>query len=136
MKTETKYEVDDSFWPRWLKWLGLVVVLVFVGYLATYCYAWRLHGLPMRIGSIYLRNLHRAWVKDGSPINPVITNYVTSTSDRYFIWTNHYTFTGSNVESQFRLETSLLRERGFLVISRDGRLAWIDKNAGPELVNP
>jgi len=136
METKTKYRLDDSFWPRWVKWLALVPLLAFVSYLAIHCYAWRLHGLPMRIGAIYLRNLHRAWVKDGSPTNPAITNYVVSTSDRYFIWTNRYSF-GTNIfESHFGLETSQFTERGFLVISRDGRLVWVDKIAGPGLVNP
>jgi len=90
----------------------------------------------MRIGSIYLHNLHRKWAEDGSPANPAITNYVVSTSDRYFIWTNRYSFGGGDFESQFGLENSLFNGRGFLVISRDGRLAWIDKKSGPELVKP
>jgi len=85
---------------------------------------------------MYLRGLHRAWVKDGSPINPIITNYVVSTSDRYFIWTNHYSFNLKPFESQFGLETSQLSGRGFLVISQDGRLAWIDNKTGPELIKP
>ncbi len=75
-------------------------------------------------------------MEDGSPAYPVITNYIISTSDRYFTWTNHYTLAGSNFESQFGLETSLFNERGFLVIARDGRLAWIDKKTDPELVKP
>ena len=128
--------LDWPLIPRWAKVLGLAALLAFVAYLAAYCYAWRLHGLPMRIGSIYLKSLHRSWRAAGSPANPVLTNYVISTSDRYYIWTNHYTFAGVGFESQFALETSLFQERGFLVISRDGRLAWIDKRTGPELVEP
>ncbi|HLP76482.1 MAG TPA: hypothetical protein VK327_06125 [Candidatus Paceibacterota bacterium] len=136
MQTESNYELDNSFCPRWIKWLALIPLVALVGYLVAYSYAWRLRGLPLRMGAIQLRNLHRAWVKDDSPMNPIITNYVVSTSDRYFIWTNHYSFAGTNFESQFGLETSEFAERGFLVISRDGRLVWIDKKAGPELVAP
>jgi hypothetical protein len=137
MQTESKYQLDDSFWPRWVKGLALLSLLAFIGYLAAHIYSWRLHGQPMRIGSIYLHNLHRKWTANGSPINPVVTNYVSSSAeDRYFVWTNHYTLGGSNFESQFGFEARFFLERGFLIISRDGRLAWIDKKTGPELVKP
>ena len=137
MQTESKYELDDSFWPRWIKVVALIPVLLFFGYLAAHMYAWRLRGQPMRIGSIYLHNLHRKWIADGSPTSPVVTNYVGSAGgDRYFVWTNTYVLAGTNFESRFGFEAQFFLERGFLVISRDGRVAWIDKKTGPELLKP
>jgi len=137
VQTKSKYQLDDSFWPRWVKGLALLGLLAFILYLVAHIYAWRLHGQPMRLGSIYLGNLHRKWTENGSPVNPIIKNYVSSTDENwYFVWTNHYTLGGRVFESQFGFEGRFFDDRGFLVISRDKRLAWIDKKSGPELVNP
>ena len=134
MANAANHWTDWPLFPRWAKWLCWMVVAGILVYFGAYAYAWRTRGVPVTIEGIYLRNLYRSWAKDGYPEGVETTNYVSSTSARYFVFTNRFTIKGEGVACQFAVESELFNDKGVLAISRDGkRIVWIDKKTGPEI---
>src|SRR5213594_2379925 len=124
--------IDWPIFPRWVKWAFWAAIAGFFIYICVVASAWRLHGLPMRIEGIALRNIYQKWDRDGRPPSIEITNYVISSSSRFFVCLNRYLLQGTNYQCQFAVESRLFGQHGFLAITTNDTLIWIDNKRGPE----
>jgi hypothetical protein len=122
--------------PRWAKAFACVFLLTAITFLALFHYTYRLHGVPMKMRGISLKCIQSQWVREGRPWPIEITNYIGVSTDHYFVHTNIYRIGTKELASLFGVESSMFRNEGFLTITRDGTLVWVDAKGGPEIVNP
>jgi hypothetical protein len=94
------------------------------------------HRELVRSHELFLLNVRKAWILDGSPTKPQVSSYTTPTNSYYalFVHTNQYLAKGERIESIFAIEDKGFEGKGFLVISPRGHVLWIDRKNGPRMI--
>ena len=79
-----------------------------------------------------LMNLRQDWIVDGSPESPPLLRYLSNCTDpdQFSIHTNVYNVNGQVFHSLFAMNDAKFEGKGILIISKDGKVAWLSKKTG------
>lgn len=78
--------------------------------------------------------IYKKWVTEGKPVNPNVTNYVTSTTYNIYVNTNQYMVSDKYKISQFALQSERFGDNDIFIVTTDGEVIFISKNRKPEII--
>ena len=73
-----------------------------------------------------LKAIQSNWVANGRPSNFAPSKVVRSTTEQFSNYTNIMSIDGRTYHCRFAGRSSLLRSKGFLVLTEEGQFVWID----------
>ena len=120
---------------RTLKWTsGCMAALLLVAMLVLMLLANDSKRVGIAVCGKTLTYILHTWEQNGSPENVHITNYIFYSTDNYLVYTNMLIISGKPLKCQFACKSPRFNNKGFLAITRDNRLFWIDRSGKASLM--
>jgi hypothetical protein len=110
--------------------IGVLLVVVLLG---TYVYfsGKNEHAVSIARASVHLRSVYGNWIKESKPREIEPGQFIRSDGIDIILHTNTYEFEGHKIEGLVAAKSRKFKEPGYLIISQEGELYWIDQNERP-----
>jgi hypothetical protein len=82
--------------------------------------------IAIKIESATLRDLQKAWQKEGKPESFDVSKYIASTGSAFQFDRNTYLWKGQKLRGLFSVRSQRFSRPGTLLLGEDGSLFWVD----------
>jgi hypothetical protein len=108
--------------------LCLVIGLIISAIILNIGYGFSLHKSAIAVNSSELTSLYGKWFQSGRSNNITTSNILYSKSSNINYDTNKYIYHNTVVNGLFSCMSDRFVKRGYIFISDEGQLFWVDKS--------